>query len=271
MNVFWLLSHFVCLKTRHFYSFIYCSSNQLNFCRKRFLGNAVHNNHYTHTRLKPFFQDYPGEPVPERQNQSGFFTEARDSEGTYIHLYIHLYSIFWSYIQLCQSRQITMPAPHHTVFYRPDALPTAQPAASEHWRHTTTITWQLYRSACVSRQLQLRTGGFCWCKVLLPACPCDGNQHILVREKTLEFCQQCHLHCGSVLPSELPSVLWRCWLGGRKGIRPVKQLSGGVLAWLSVWSEVQTCIWPSWCHCHSLSLASVKSRLVYLSGTGSLW
>ena len=38
------------------------------------------------------------------------------------------------------------------------------------------------------------------------------------------------------------SVLWRCWLGGRKGIRPVKKLSSGMLAWLSVWSEVQTCI-----------------------------
>ena len=36
----------------------------------------------------------------------------------------------------------------------------------------------------------------------------------------------------------------RCWLGGRKGIRPAKT-SGGVLAWLSVWSEVHTCIWPS--------------------------
>ena len=60
----------------------------------------------------------------------------------------------------------------------------------------------------------------------------------------------------------MPSVLWRCWLVGRKVIRPVKNLSGGVLTWLSVWSEVQTCIWPSWCHCHSLSLASVKSRLV---------
>ena len=58
------------------------------------------------------------------------------------------------------------------------------------------------------------------------------------------------------------AVLWRCWLGGRKGIRSVKKLSGGVLAWLSDWSEVQTCKWPSWCHCHSLSLASVKSRLV---------
>ena len=61
----------------------------------------------------------------------------------------------------------------------------------------------------------------------------------------------------------MPSVLWRCWLGGRKGVRPVKNLCGGVLAWLSVWSEMQTCIWPSWCHCHSLSLASVKSRLVF--------
>jgi len=40
----------------------------------------------------------------------------------------------------------------------------------------------------------------------------------------------------------MPSVLGHCWLGCRKGIRPVKKLSGGVLAWLSVWSEVQTCI-----------------------------
>ena len=35
-----------------------------------------------------------------------------------------------------------------------------------------------------------------------------------------------------------------------------------MLVWLSVWSEVHTCIWPSWCHCHSLSLALVNSRLV---------
>ena len=59
------------------------------------------------------------------------------------------------------------------------------------------------------------------------------------------------------------TVLWCCWLGDRKGIQPVKKLSGAVLAWLSVWSEVQACIWPSWCHCHSLSLAPVKSRLVF--------
>jgi len=39
-------------------------------------------------------------------------------------------------------------------------------------------------------------------------------------------------------------------------------LGGGMLVWLSVWSKVQTCIWPTWCHCHSLSLAPIKSRLV---------
>jgi len=30
------------------------------------------------------------------------------------------------------SRQITTPAPHHWVFYRPDALPAAQPTVSKH-------------------------------------------------------------------------------------------------------------------------------------------
>jgi len=28
------------------------------------------------------------------------------------------------------------------------------------------------QAKCISQHLQLRTGGFCWCKVLLPACPC---------------------------------------------------------------------------------------------------
>ena len=51
-------------------------------------------------------------------------------------------------------------------------------------------------------------------------------------------------------------------VGRQEGHPACKKLSGGVLAWLSVWSKVQTCIWPSGFHCHSLSLASVKSRLV---------
>jgi len=52
-------------------------------------------------------------------------------------------------------------------------------------------------------------------------------------------------------------------VGRQEGHPACKNLSDGVLAWLSVWSEVQTCMWPSWCHFHSLSLAPVKSRLVF--------
>jgi len=39
---------------------------------------------------------------------------------------------------ICKSalrpRQITMPALHHLVFYRPDGLPATHPTASRHWR-----------------------------------------------------------------------------------------------------------------------------------------
>jgi len=57
------------------------------------------------------------------------------------------------------------------------------------------------------------------------------------------------------------SVLWHCWLGGRKGIWPVKNWAVG--CWCDYLSGARCRrICPSSCHCHSLSLASVKSRLI---------
>ena len=74
------------------------------------------------------------------------------------------------------------------------------------------------------------------------------------------------------------NILWRTafsaltlLVGRQEGHPACKKLSGGVLAWLSVWCEVHTCIWPSWCHYHSLSLASVKSRLVLPFWYGLTW
>ena len=34
-------------------------------------------------------------------------------------------------------------------------------------------------------------------------------------------------------------------VGRQEGHTACKKLSGGVLAWFSVWSGMQTCIWPS--------------------------
>jgi len=77
----------------------------------------------------------------------------------------------------------------------------------------------------------------------------------------VELTQQCNYATLTELTGLASSAL--TLLVGRQEWHPAcKKQSGGVLAWLSVWSEVQTCIWPNWCNCHSLSLASVKSRLV---------
>ena len=54
------------------------------------------------------------------------FTEARDSEWQWHQL---------GHMQVCTSLQTNNHAsPHHSVFYRPDALPAAQPTVSKHWR-----------------------------------------------------------------------------------------------------------------------------------------
>ena len=68
---------------------------------------------------------------------------------------------------------------------------------------------------------------------------CESSTLVVVKVKWECEC----LHCFDAV----------VWAAGR---------ASGLLAWLSVWSEVQTCVLPSWCHCHSLSLASVKSWLV---------
>jgi len=51
-----------------------------------------------------------------------------------------------------------------------------------------------------------------------------------------------------ILRYDTLSVRFQCfdavgWAAGRAS--GLYKLSGGVLAWLSVWSTVQTCIWPS--------------------------
>ena len=58
--------------------------------------------------------------------------------------------------------------------------------------------------------------------------------------------------------SPLHSVLWRCWLGGRKDKKTEWWPVG---CWRGYLSGAR-CRLPSWCHCHSQSLDSVKARLV---------
>ena len=85
-------------------------------------GIFVHSTH-THSFNGPF----SGTTWVSRYQKgktSPDFTEARDSEWQWHQL---------SHMQVCTLLQTdTMPAPYHSVLYRPDALPAAQPTASKH-------------------------------------------------------------------------------------------------------------------------------------------
>ena len=68
-----------------------------------------------------------------------------------------------------RSRQITMPVPHHSVFYRPDALPAAQPNSVKvllllllllqqfNSLFSTTIWFSQYQKGKASLDLNLET------------------------------------------------------------------------------------------------------------------
>jgi len=78
------------------------------------------------------------------------FTEASASEWQWHQL---------GHMQVCTLLQTTTPAPHHSVFYRPDALPAAQPTMSKHsavfdvlvLTGCTSVTdWRKLRTSCYS-------------------------------------------------------------------------------------------------------------------------
>ena len=110
-------------------------------------------------------------------------------------------------------------------------------------------------SRCIWDRVMWNSTMPCWRKahvgrVRLP----PGNGCLILR---CEPCLYCRCYPDIIAFSALTLLV-----GQKEGHPTCKKLSGGVLVWLSVWSEVQTCIWPSWCHCLSLSLVPVKSRLV---------
>ena len=59
-------------------------------------------------------------------------------------------------------------------------------------------------------------------------------------------------------------------VGWQEGHPVCKKTEWWVLTWLSVWGQVQICIWPSWCHCHSLSLAPVNPDWFYQNDSAFL-
>ena len=84
------------------------------------LSKATH----THTRLTALCPGLPGSAGTRKVKPIWILLKQETMSGS---------GISWAVCKSApRSRQITMPAPHCSVFYRPDALPATQPTASKH-------------------------------------------------------------------------------------------------------------------------------------------
>ena len=96
----------------------------INVCQLTATITHTHTYTHTHTRLTALFPGLPGWAGTRKVKPIWILRKQQTVSGT---------SISWAICKSApRSRQITMPAPHHSVFYRPDALPAAQPTASKH-------------------------------------------------------------------------------------------------------------------------------------------
>ena len=93
----------------------------------------THTHTHTHTRLTALFLGLPGWAGTRKVKPIWTLLEQETVSGS---------GISWAICKSApRSRQITTPASHHSVFYRPDALPAAQPTVSKHWRPKWQSKW----------------------------------------------------------------------------------------------------------------------------------
>ena len=97
---------------------------------------------HTYTRLTAPFPGLPGWACTRNVKPIWILLKQETVSGS---------GISWA---ICKSAprsiETTMPAPHRSVFYRPDALPAAQPTASKHWRHRKKHIQLRYQSPGVT-------------------------------------------------------------------------------------------------------------------------
>ena len=86
----------------------------------------IHTHTHTHTRLTARCPGLPGWAGTRKVKPIWILLKQETVSGS---------GISWAVCKSAsRSRQITTPAPHRSVFYRPDALPVTQPTVSKHWR-----------------------------------------------------------------------------------------------------------------------------------------
>jgi len=101
-----------------------------------FIHTHTHTHPHTHTSLTAPFPGIPRWARTRKEIPIWILLEQETVSGS---------GISWAVCKSAPcSKQITTQAPHRSVFYRPDALPAAQPTASKHWRHQVKMVPQFF-------------------------------------------------------------------------------------------------------------------------------
>ena len=110
------------------------STEKCPMCSRNVCSNSQHTIFirrsvaltYTHTRLTALCPGLPRWASTRKVKPIWTLLKQETVRGS---------GISWAICKCApRTKQITTPAPHHSDFYRPDALPVAQPTASKHWR-----------------------------------------------------------------------------------------------------------------------------------------
>ena len=176
-------------------------------------------------------------------------------------------------MQACTSLQTDNHASTTPLSFLQAACPSAtQPTALKHWRLLMEICswscgylmvptpmnwlcdrrwWKIcWHSVILNshiRWLWVITGGCC--VVLISLLDALSQFLIAVADGSLQrCCAYSRVSCCRVMSCRAAFSALTLLVGWQEGHPACKKLSDGLLAWLSVWGEVQTYIWPSWCH-----------------------
>jgi len=153
-------------------------SLSLSHARTHARTHACTHTH-THTRLTALFPGLPGWVGTRKVKPIWIMLKQETVSGS---------GISWDICKSApHSRQITMPAPHRSVFYRPDAFFADQPTASQHWRQKKRENWRetkyikskvilLRQIATACKKRNYTVSPLKWCRKL-NLFKCDTTQH----------------------------------------------------------------------------------------------
>jgi len=102
------------------------TNTSMHACTDAHTHTHTHTRTHTHTHLTALCSGLPGWAGTIKVKPIWILLKQETVSGS---------GISWDICKSApRSRQITTLAPHHSVFYRLDALPVAQPTVSKHWR-----------------------------------------------------------------------------------------------------------------------------------------